>query len=152
MNKLTYWLPLVLLGSLSLHAHAAPQPCQQLDEKQALALFERWNDSLRSGDPQQVAKLYENDAVLLPTVSKAPRLTTVERLDYFKHFLADQPSGKLDTHHLSQTCNKATLAGLYTFDFAKTGQQVAARYTFTYRWDGQQWLIHHHHSSLLPTT
>ncbi|HDS1683147.1 TPA: SgcJ/EcaC family oxidoreductase [Pseudomonas putida] len=146
-----YCLPLALFSITTLPLQAAAQSCQQATKQQALDLFEQWNDSLKSGDPQQVARLYQEDALLLPTVSKKPRLTEQERVDYFSQFLADKPSGKLDTHYFDAACNTATLAGLYTFDFAATGKQVAARYSFTYRWDGQQWLISHHHSSLLPS-
>lgn len=149
MNIAKYCLPIALA---SLPLHAAAQSCETVTEQQALALFETWNDSLKSGDPKRVAQRYQHDALLLPTVSKHPRLSQQERLDYFEHFLAEQPSGKLDSHHFQAACNTATLAGLYTFDFAATGKQAAARYSFTYAWDGQQWLISHHHSSLLPST
>jgi hypothetical protein len=47
-------------------------------------------------------------------------------------------------------CNSAVDAGLYTFRFGKTGQSVNARYTYTYAWDGKQWLITSHHSSAMP--
>ncbi|MFJ4434249.1 SgcJ/EcaC family oxidoreductase [Pseudomonas sp. NPDC089395] len=151
MKVAKYCLPLALLAVTTLPIQAAAQSCQSVTEEHALALFEKWNDSLRSGDPELVAQLYQNDALLLPTVSSQPRLTPQERIDYFRHFLADKPSGKLDSHHFQGACNTATLAGLYTFDFAASGKQVAARYSFTYRWDGQQWLISHHHSSLLPS-
>ncbi|BBH47056.1 SgcJ/EcaC family oxidoreductase [Pseudomonas sp. KU43P] len=152
MNLAKHCLPLALLGLAMLPLHAAAQSCQTVTEQQALALFETWNDSLRSGDPKQVAQLYQHDALLLPTVSKQPRLTQQERIDYFEHFLADEPSGTLDSHHFQAACNTATLAGLYTFEFAGSGKRVAARYSFTYGWDGQQWLIRHHHSSLLPSS
>jgi len=151
MKVAKYCLPIALSAVTTLPIQAAAQSCQSVTEEHALALFERWNDSLISGDAEQVALLYQNDALLLPTVSSQPRLTPQERIDYFRHFLADKPSGKLDSHHFQGACNTATLAGLYTFDFAASGKQVAARYSFTYRWDGQQWLISHHHSSLLPS-
>jgi hypothetical protein len=47
-------------------------------------------------------------------------------------------------------CNYAIDAGIYTFTFAKTGATVKARYSYSYRWDGSQWLITSHHSSKMP--
>ena len=47
-------------------------------------------------------------------------------------------------------CNSALDAGLYTFTFAKTGTVVSGRYSYSYRWDGSQWLITSHHSSAMP--
>ena len=61
-----------------------------------------------------------------------------------------RPVGKIDMRHIQIDCNKAVDSGLYTFTFGKTGQQVKARYTYTYRWDGKQWKISSHHSSALP--
>lgn len=151
MPRLKYLLPFALLAC-TLQAQAAPAHCQALDQAQALDLFKQWSDSLQTRDAAKVAALYSDDAVLLPTVSKTPRLTPAARVDYFEHFLSEGPSGQLDSHHLQAGCNVATLAGLYTFQFADTGKQLAARYTFTYQFDGQQWLISQHHSSLLPSS
>jgi hypothetical protein len=47
-------------------------------------------------------------------------------------------------------CNTAIDVGLYTFTYAKTGEVIKGRYTFTYRWDGSKWLISSHHSSVMP--
>ncbi|UVL63914.1 DUF4440 domain-containing protein [Pseudomonas sp. B21-032] len=148
MKSLTLLAP--LLGLLSLPAYATPATCAATSEAQIVAQFERWNHSLHSGDPRQVAALYADDAILLPTLSQRPRLTPAERIHYFEYFLDKQPSGRLDSQHVELGCNNASLSGLYTFTFAKGGESVAARYTFNYRWDGQQWLISSHHSSLLP--
>lgn len=148
MTKSKYWLPLALFACWS--SQASAHTCKTASEGEILGVFEQWNASLESGDPKRVADLYQEDALLLPTVSKTPRLTRDDRIDYFRHFLAERPSGALDTHHLGLGCDEATLAGLYTFRFASSGKQVAARYTFTYRWDGERWLISQHHSSLLP--
>lgn len=40
------------------------------------ALFNRWNDSLKTGDAYQVNANYTDDAVLLPTLSSSPRTTS----------------------------------------------------------------------------
>jgi hypothetical protein len=93
---------------------------------------------------------YAERSILLPTVSNKPRLTPAEREDYFRHFLEDRPSGKIDLHFVEIGCNTAVDAGLYTFKFAKTGAVVSGRYSYTYRWDGSKWLITSHHSSAMP--
>lgn len=124
--------------------------CQPVSEAQVAALFDRWNQSLQSGDAQQVVANYAEYSILLPTVSNTPRLTPAEKADYFQHFLHNKPRGVIDRRHIETGCNWALDAGLYTFTFATTGQQVKARYSFTWRWDGQQWLISSHHSSAMP--
>ncbi|MDR6713678.1 uncharacterized protein (TIGR02246 family) [Pseudomonas hunanensis] len=149
MQCLKYFLAVPLM-CLSMTTLANARHCQAIAKADALSLFQQWNASLQTGDPAVVARLYASNAVLLPTVSSQPRLTQDERIDYFRHFLADRPSGALDTHHVSIGCDKVTLSGLYTFAFAASGKQVPARYTFVYVWDGEQWLISHHHSSSLP--
>ncbi|MCW3480955.1 DUF4440 domain-containing protein [Neisseriaceae bacterium JH1-16] len=124
--------------------------CKPTSEQEIAALFDRWNRSLQTHDPQQVVANYAERSILLPTVSNKPRLTVAEKLDYFDHFLVDRPSGKIDLHFIELGCNSAVDAGLYTFTFARTGAVVHARYTYTYRWDGSQWLITSHHSSAMP--
>jgi len=113
-------------------------------------LFDRWNRSLQTGDAHAVVANYAERSILLPTVSNKPRVTAAEKLDYFEHFLENKPSGKIDYSFIEIGCNSAFDAGLYTFTFAKTGAKVAARYTYTYAWDGRQWLITSHHSSKMP--
>jgi uncharacterized protein (TIGR02246 family) len=129
---------------------AAGDGCRRASEQEIAALFDRWNASLQTGDPHQVAANYADRAILLPTVSNQPRLTPAEREDYFHHFLEDRPSGRIDMRRIEIGCNYAVDAGLYTFTFARTGAVVKARYTYTYRWDGVNWLITSHHSSAMP--
>ncbi|WP_166363030.1 SgcJ/EcaC family oxidoreductase [Pseudomonas akapageensis] len=133
-------------------AQAEAMQCQPVSQQQVVALFERWNETLKSGNAEQVAALYATDSLLLPTVSKTPRLTREEKVDYFQHFLKKRPVGSLDSSYVQVGCNSAVHAGLYTFRFDTTGEEVKARYSFTYRWDGAKWLISSHHSSLLPST
>jgi uncharacterized protein (TIGR02246 family) len=129
---------------------AHTERCKATTEAEIASLFDRWNQSLQTGDPHKVVANYAERSILLPTVSNKPRLTPAEKEDYFHHFLENQPSGKIDLRIVELDCNTAVDAGLYTFTFAKTGATVSGRYTFTYRWNGSEWLITSHHSSAMP--
>ena len=129
---------------------AHTEACKASSEQEIAALFDRWNDALQTGDPQKVAANYATRSILLPTVSNKPRLTTAEKEDYFEHFLKNRPVGRIDSRMIELGCNTAVDAGLYTFTYRTTGAEVRARYTFTYTWDGKQWLISSHHSSAMP--
>jgi uncharacterized protein (TIGR02246 family) len=126
------------------------ESCKPVSSEEIASLFDRWNQSLQTGDPHKVVANYAEHSILLPTVSNKPRLTPAEKEDYFVHFLENGPSGKIDFRSIELGCNSAVDAGLYTFTFAKTGDVVHARYTYTYHWDGSQWLITSHHSSAMP--
>ena len=141
----------VLAGSVSSAAQATrTETCKAASEKEIASLFDRWNESLKTGDPHKVVANYAERSILLPTVSNKPRLTPAEKEDYFKSFLEDRPSGKIDQRFVEIGCNSAIDAGLYTFTFAKTGAVVSGRYSYTYHWDGSKWLITSHHSSAMP--
>lgn len=142
---------LMIAGILSSAVAFAQEktPCVKINESEVAAMFDRWNDSLQTGDAKTVAENYLSDAVLLPTLSDKARLTDEERIDYFKKFLAKKPVGKIDSRTIRIGCNKAIDTGHYTFTFGD-GSQAAARYTFTYSWNGEKWLISTHHSSARP--
>ncbi|MFL9898258.1 DUF4440 domain-containing protein [Paraburkholderia fungorum] len=129
---------------------ARTESCKVTSDQEIAALFDRWNQSLQTGDPHTVVANYAERSILLPTVSNKPRLTVADKEDYFRSFLQDRPSGKIDFRYIELGCNSAVDAGLYTFTFARTGVVVKARYTYTYHWDGAQWLITSHHSSAMP--
>nr|WP_260590720.1 nuclear transport factor 2 family protein [Variovorax sp. DXTD-1] len=101
-----------------------------MTQAQVGALFDRWNDSLRTLDPDKVTANYAPDGVLLPTVSNNPR-------------------GTIDKRIIRIGCNVAQDVGTYTFKF-KDGTSVHARYTYVYELVNGQWLIAHHHSSAMP--
>jgi uncharacterized protein (TIGR02246 family) len=158
MRKIAFLLlaAAVVLGGCAATPHRADpasartQVCEAANEQEISALFDRWNQSLQTGDPHQVVANYAERSILLPTVSNRPRLTPAEKEDYFHHFLENKPVGHIDLRWIQIDCNSAVDAGLYTFTFGTTGAQVKARYTFTYKWDGKQWLITSHHSSAMP--
>ncbi|PTT91502.1 DUF4440 domain-containing protein [Pelomonas sp. HMWF004] len=137
----------VLISPVS--ASARTVTCKAASEQQIASLFDRWNASLQTGDPQKVVANYAAKSILLPTLSNKPRLTAEEKVDYFEHFLARKPVGTIDTRSIEVDCDSAVDAGLYTFKFGD-GSEVHARYSFTYKWDGKQWLITSHHSSGMP--
>lgn len=132
------------------HLMASTKPqCVRINKAQVAALFDRWNNSLRTGDPHKVAANYEHDLVLLPTMSNHVRKTDKERIDYFEHFMEKHPVGHIDSRTIRVGCNNAIDTGIYTFTFAD-GNKVHARYTFTYMRHGKRWLISSHHSSAMP--
>ncbi|MEM1061560.1 MAG: SgcJ/EcaC family oxidoreductase [Planctomycetota bacterium] len=122
-----------------------------MSDDEILALFDEWNAALQTGDPKQVAALYEPDAILLPTVSNKVRHTPEEIEDYFVAFVANGPSGKIDEANVRHFGQIAINSGVYTFTF-RDGSAVQARFTYVYRWTGRRWLITEHHSSRMPET
>ena len=120
-----------------------------MEKSEITALFKQWNSALKTGDPKQVAALYAADAILLPTVSNQVRHNHAEIEDYFVHFLAKGPQGKIDESNVRIFGELAINSGVYSFTF-RDGMTVQARFTYVYRWDGQRWSIIEHHSSAMP--
>jgi uncharacterized protein (TIGR02246 family) len=149
--KVPFVVSTIALGLtiISSQALARTETCKNVSEKEVAALFDRWNSSLKTGDPKKVVANYATKSVLLATVSNTPRLTPETKVDYFEHFLEKKPVGKIDSRTIEIDCNSAIDAGLYTFTFGD-GSSVKARYTFTYKWNGKKWLITSHHSSAMP--
>lgn len=112
--------------------------------------FDIWNNALQTGDPKKVAVLYdENNGILLPTLSNKVRHNRTEIEDYFVHFLAKGPVGKIDESNIRIFDQLAINSGVYTFTF-KDGTAAQARFTFVYQWSGEDWMIIEHHSSQMP--
>ncbi|MBB3163078.1 SgcJ/EcaC family oxidoreductase [Rhizobium laguerreae] len=142
----------LVLGFVQVQSAAAAAEtatCEPTSEAEIAKLFDRWNTSLATLSPQEVAKNYSEDSVLLATLSNKPRLTQAERIDYFEHFLANEPKGHVDSRDIKIGCNWAVDLGTYTFTM-KNGSKVPARYTYTYEFKDGNWLITSHHSSMMP--
>lgn len=120
-----------------------------MNNNEILVLFDQWNNALKTGNPKEVAALYATDAILLPTVSNKVRHNHEEIEDYFVHFLAKVPSGKIDESNVRIFSDVAINSGVYTFTFAD-GSSVLARFTYVYKRVGEDWLITEHHSSQMP--
>ena len=135
------------------HPHSVAkhtETCEGTSEEEIAALFDRWNNALRTGHAHKVVTYYAATSVLIPLVSNKPRLTLDDKEDYFHYFLKNKPVGRIDSRTIEIGCNTAIDEGLYTFTFESTGTEIKGRYTFTYKWDGYDWLITNHHSSSLP--
>ncbi|WP_414563325.1 MULTISPECIES: SgcJ/EcaC family oxidoreductase [unclassified Anabaena] len=126
--------------------------CPTVEEGDIAQLFDRWNASLQTGDPDAVVQNYAQDGVLLPTVSNQVRTNHDEIKDYFVKFLALKPEGKINQQNIRVFCGLAINSGIYTFNVTQDNQaaQVQARYTFVYQKIDDNWVIVEHHSSAMP--
>ena len=149
MKKSLIVVTAIALGTLAGQANAKSTECAKISEKEVAALFDRWNASLKTGNPDAVVANYADDAVLLPTVSNKPRTNHAEIREYFVHFLEKEPQGTIDKRIIKIGCNVAQDVGTYTFKL-KGGKTVPARYSFVYEKENGKWLIEHHHSSAMP--
>ncbi|KAK1742714.1 hypothetical protein QTG54_006311 [Skeletonema marinoi] len=136
------------------HHHSSLMPEEVVRPKaitkdEVRGLFNLWNDALATGDPQQVAARYTEDAVLLPTLSDKARYTSDGIADYFVHFLEKKPVGKILEGNVKIGPNWAQDAGIYEFTF-QDGSSVQGRYSFVYAYENGQWKISNHHSSIMP--
>lgn len=120
-----------------------------MSKNDILSLFNQWNSALQTGDPKKVSALYRSDAILLPTVSNKVRHNQEEIEDYFMHFLAKGPVGKIDEANVRIIDQVAINSGVYTFSFSD-GSKVQARFSFVYKNNGAHWQIVEHHSSMMP--
>ncbi|MGV6397782.1 SgcJ/EcaC family oxidoreductase [Pseudomonas caspiana] len=143
------WISILTITPVLSAQASQESSCTLPSEQEVTALFERWNNSLKTGDAKAVAAHYSANAVLLPTLSNTPRKDDASRIDYFKNFLKKTPSGHIDSRTIKTGCNTALDTGTYTFTFGDNSK-VQARYTFTYELIGNKWQITSHHSSAMP--
>ena len=133
---------------------AAPGPAAVAatpTDAEVQALFDEWNASLATGDPEQVNDHYAEDAVLLPTVSPGTHDTSEERLGYFEGFLENEPSGEITEGVIRDLGDGfVSHSGLYTFTMGASGDVVPGRFTFVYQEIDGEWKIVEHHSSKEP--
>lgn len=116
--------------------------------------FDAFNAAWATRNPDTVTALFAPDAVLLATLSDAPRTSPTTIRDYFVGFLKNAPVGKIETSTVRLGCNTATRVGTWTVNLTDpaTGKSTAvkARYTFLYKYQDGKWWIDHLHSSVLP--
>merc|ERR1719343_1858631 len=125
------------------HHHSSVMPeggkssSAKITKDEVRALFTLWNDALLTGDSKKVAARYAKEGTLLPTVSDKPRTDFDGIADYFDVFCAKKPSGKI-------------LEGTIKIGENWASDVVKARYSYVYVYEDGQWMISHHHSSVMP--
>uniref|UniRef100_A0A7R9VN03 Calcium/calmodulin-dependent protein kinase II association-domain domain-containing protein n=1 Tax=Pseudictyota dubia TaxID=2749911 RepID=A0A7R9VN03_9STRA len=123
---------------------------KDITEDQVRSLFYLWNSALATGDSKIVAKRYSKDPILLPTVSDTPRTDFASIKDYFDAFLQKKPQGQIVEGQITIGDGWAMDAGIYDFTMGIDGSKVRARYSYVYKFEGGEWKIAHHHSSVMP--
>ena len=135
-------------------AKAKGMACAPLTTAMVESQFDVFNKAWASKNPDTVTGLFAKDGVLLATVSNTPRTTPDAIKDYFVSFLKGAPVGTINTSTIKLGCNMATRMGTWTV--ALTNQNsgmrndVKARYTFIYVYEGAAWKVAHLHSSMMP--
>ncbi len=123
------------------------------------ALFDLWNDALKTQDPKQVTALYAEDGVLLPTLSNQVRHNHAEIEDYFISFCEKRPVASMIESNIRLHGDVAVNSGACSFELNAddgTRVNVRVRFSFTYEkrsaWPGSgpDWRIISHHSSAFP--
>lgn len=104
--------------------------------------------------PNTIASLYEPEALLWGTVSPSLTSTPDAVLKYFERACTSspKPTVELGQYLVRGHGSMATSSGVYTFTIFAGGppRVTPARFSFTFRRNGDRWLIVSHHSSLMP--
>ena len=144
---------LLLMSSQSLLAPYAfaEERTDTVVSAQVAAATTEWITTFNTRDPVRISALYARDAILWGTVSKTIRTTPEEILEYFEESSAKRPNLRmfLGEYHVRLYGDIATNSGYYTSRNPVDGQEVVIpmRFTFTYRREGDRWMIVNHHSS-----
>ncbi|QGM94487.1 DUF4440 domain-containing protein [Methylocystis rosea] len=140
------------------------------NDQEILELIEIWFAALKdTSNPDTVTALYDDKAVLVPTLWNGPCFGKKAIRNYFEvAFLPVEPRGYVINYSIERREDVAINSGHYVFnikDCQKEEHLAAAgglcnddrvekmaRFTFVYRLDKpkNQWLIIAHHSSKMP--
>ena len=145
----------IALGTLLLlllaHNVFAEERADDAVSAQVAAATAEWISTFNTRDPVRISALYAPDAILWGTVSKTIRTTPAEILEYFEESSAMRPDLRmfLGEYHVRIYDEIAINSGYYTSRNPVDGKEVVIpmRFTFTYRKDGDRWMIINHHSS-----
>jgi len=116
--------------------------------------FAAWNAALLTLDAKKVAALYVPTGLsFLPTLSPSFIRNGVATEAYFVELLKKTPSATITSHDAQSFGSDAYLhTGMYTFLLGAERTPVEARFSYLWKKIDGEWIITHHHSSVLPPT
>ena len=120
--------------------------------EEASAVIDRWAAAFNVNDAEAVVKLYAADGLLHGTSSPTLNAGTSAISEYFKVLPGSGNKVTIGERHMVALGDAAAMGvGFYEFKSAQ-GASRPARFTFVVVKRGPDWLIAHHHSSVLPPT
>lgn len=144
-------LALVLIGLPVRAAADAAERCAETNTQTVARLFDDWNAALATGQPEKVAKLYADNAVLLPALSARLLVGRDQIRMHFAEFLLRHPRASVISRTISVDC--ATAVDVGTYVYRVTGRRKGTRmliggnYALRYEFDKGEWRIVRHHVS-----
>lgn len=128
-----------------------PRQCPEPSGRMIAELFDRWNAALASGDPDAVAKLYADNAVLLPALSDRPLVGREQIRGHLAQFLARHPQASVTKRTISIDCTTAVDAGTYVYRVTGrrkgTRMLIGGRYAIRHEFRNGDWRIVSHRVS-----
>jgi uncharacterized protein (TIGR02246 family) len=148
MTRYAYTLPLMVLGAfMTSNALAGPN-------EDVAAAAAKWTEIFAQNNPDTISALYAKDGVLWGTLSPTVRSDPGTVKAYFVGAFNALPKAtvKFGDQLIRVYGDTAVNTGYYTFSYTKDGEtkSIPARYSFTYKKEGNDWLIVDHHSSAMP--
>ena len=116
----------------------------------ANAAVDRWSVAYSGNDPENIAKHYWSDAILLGTVSPTMSEGTQAIVTYFTPIKGTGNKNTIDERRtIVINDNAVVVAGFYTFTRMVEGKATPgpSRFTMLVTKHGDEWRIAHHHSS-----
>ena len=129
--------------------HKLDNISKSMSDSIASELLQKWTNTVKDGDANQVVNLYHNDGILLGTFSNKERVGHGLILEYFENLLKSPVEVEIVSEHPMAVESFAVNSGLYNFVIG--GETINARFTFVYQKDNGEWKIVCHHSSVIPS-
>jgi uncharacterized protein (TIGR02246 family) len=130
-----------------------PPPVFAAPAEEASAIIDRWAGAITGNDVEAAVKLYTPDALLHGISSPRLYAGTQSIREYFNTASEAGKKVAISERHMVVLADTAVMGvGFYEFELVQQGMRVPrpARFTFIMVKRGNDWLIAHHHSSVLP--